>query len=139
MVEIGNWFWESETEKNWDETGTPYLSCESSVVQNDIDSKDSLTVVDEADFEGKEIADSSEEGELDLSREQVQLEGGKNSKIDTNKEVSPDIDDNKIVTIGKMNGVNMYRVPVEVQGKTVLAIVDTAAEVTLISEELYKD
>lgn len=38
-----------------------------------------------------------------------------------------------------MNGVNMYRVPVEVQGKTVLAIVDTAAEVTLISEELYKD
>lgn len=139
MVEIGNWFWESETEENWDETGTPYLSCESSVVQNDIDSKDSLTVVDEADFEGKEIADSSEEGELDLSREQVQLEGGKNSKIDTNKEGSPDIDDNKIVTIGKMNGVNMYRVPVEVQGKTVLAIVDTAAEVTLISEELYKD
>lgn len=139
MVEIGNWFWESETEENWDETGTPYLSCESSVVQNDIDSKDSLTVVDEADFEGKEIADSSEEGELDLSREQVQLEGGKNSKIDTNKEGSPDINDNKIVTIGKMNGVNMYRVPVEVQGKTVLAIVDTAAEVTLISEELYKD
>lgn len=139
MVEIGNWFWESETEENWDETGTPYLSCESSVVQNDIDSKDSLTVVDEADFEGKEIADSSEEGELDLSREQVQLEGGKNSKIDTNKEGSPDIDDNKIVTIGKMNGVNMYRVPVEVQGKTVLAIVDTAAEVTLIIEELYKD
>lgn len=96
MVEIGNWFWESETEENWDETGTPYLSCESSVVQNDIDSKDSLTVVDEADFEGKEIADSSEEGELDLSREQVQLEGGKNSKIDTNKEGSPDIDDTRL-------------------------------------------
>lgn len=136
MVEIGDWFWESETEENWDET--PFLSCESSVFQNNIDSKDSLTVVDEADFESKEIADSSEKGELDLSREQVQLEGGKNSKIDTNKEGSPDIDDNKIVTIGKMNSVNMYRVPAEVQGKTVLGIVNTAAEVTLISEELYK-
>lgn len=32
----------------------------------------------------------------------------------------------------------MYRVPVDVQGKTVLAIVDTAAKVTLISEELYQ-
>lgn len=54
------------------------------------------------------------------------------SKIDTNKKYDPDTDDDKIVTIGKMNGGNMYRVPVEVQGKTVLAIVDTAAEVTLI-------
>lgn len=60
-----------------------------------------------------------------------------NSKIDTNKEGDPDTD-NKIVTIGKMNGGNMYRILVEVQGKTVLAIVDTAAEVTLISEELYQ-
>lgn len=108
------------------------------MVQNDIDSEDSLTVVDEAEFEGKEIADSSEKGKLDLSGEQVQLEGKKNSKEDTNKEGAPDTDDNKIVTIGKMNGENMYRVPVEVQGKTVLAIVDTAAEVTLISEELYQ-
>lgn len=137
MGEIGDGFGESKTEENWDETGTctPYLICESSVVQNDIDSEDSLTVVDEAEFEGKEIADSSEKGELDLSGEQVQLEGEKNS---TNKEGSPDTDDNKIVTIGKMNGGNMYRVPVKVQGKTVLAIVDTAAEVTRISEELYQ-
>lgn len=60
--------------------------------------------------------------------EQVQLEGEKNSKIDTNKEDAPDTDDNKIVTIGKMNGGNMYRVPEDVQGKTVLAIVYTAAK-----------
>lgn len=66
--------------RNWDQTGTPYLSCESSVVQNDIDSEDSLTVVNAAEFEGKEIADSSEKGELDLSGEQLQLEGEKNSK-----------------------------------------------------------
>lgn len=44
-----------------------------------------------------------------------------NSKIDTNKEGAPDTDDKKIVTIGKMNAGNMYRV----QGKTVLAIVDS--------------
>lgn len=42
----------------------------------------------------------------------------------------------KKVTIGKINDWNMYRVLVEVQRKTVLAIADTAAEVTLISEEL---
>lgn len=43
-------FWESKTEENWVETGTPYLSCESSVVKNDIDSEDNLAVVDEAEF-----------------------------------------------------------------------------------------
>lgn len=75
MVEIGDGFGESETEENWDETGTPYLSCESSVVQNDIDSEDSLAVVDEAEFEGKEIADSSEKGELDGGTSTVR--GGK--------------------------------------------------------------
>lgn len=54
MVEIGDGFGESETEENWDETGTTYLSFESSMVQNDnIDSEDSLTVVDEDGFEGK--------------------------------------------------------------------------------------
>lgn len=72
MVEIGDGFGESETEENLDETGTPYLSFESSVVQNDdIDSEDSLTVVDEAELEGKEIADSSEKGELDSLGGQV--------------------------------------------------------------------
>lgn len=92
------------------------------------------------DLRVKEIADNSEKGELDSLGGQVQLEGEMNSKIDTNKEGDPDTDDNKIVTIGKMNRGNMYRVPVKVQGKTVLAIVDTAAKVhvTLISEELYQ-
>lgn len=92
------------------------------------------------DLRVKEIADNSEKGELDSLGGQVQLEGEMNSKIDTHKEGDPDTDDNKIVTIGKMNGGNMYRVAVKVQGKTVLAIVDTAAKVhvTLISEELYQ-
>lgn len=36
-----------------------------------------------------------------------------------------------------MSGGNMYKVPIEAKGKEVLAIADTAAEVTLISEESY--
>lgn len=36
-----------------------------------------------------------------------------------------------------MSGGNMYKVPIEAQGKEVLAIVDTAAEVTVILEESY--
>lgn len=43
MIEIGEGLGGSETEENVDATGTPYLSFESSKVQNnDIDSKDSL-------------------------------------------------------------------------------------------------
>lgn len=54
MVEIRDGLGEIEMEENLDETGTSYLGCESSVVQNDdIDSEDSLTLVDEAEFEGR--------------------------------------------------------------------------------------
>ena len=35
------------------------------------------------------------------------------------------------------NGV-MFRVPIEVQGMRLQAVVDTAAQVTLVSEEFYK-
>jgi hypothetical protein len=35
------------------------------------------------------------------------------------------------------NGV-MFRIPLEVQGMQLQAVVDTAAQVTLVSEEFYK-
>ena len=43
-----------------------------------------------------------------------------------------------MITISQLTGGTMYRVPVVVQGHRVAAVVDTAAQVTLISEEMYK-
>ncbi|CAC5408722.1 unnamed protein product [Mytilus coruscus] len=44
----------------------------------------------------------------------------------------------EMVTISRLTSGTMYRVPVVVQDQKVDAVVDTAAQVTLISEELYK-
>jgi hypothetical protein len=38
----------------------------------------------------------------------------------------------------KLSNSVMFRVPVEVQGMQLQAVVDTAAQVTLVSEEFYK-
>jgi hypothetical protein len=48
-----------------------------------------------------------------------------------------DEEEDGAVTVLKLNGV-MLRVPVEVQGMQLQAVVDTAAQVTLVSEEFYK-
>ena len=42
------------------------------------------------------------------------------------------------VTVLKLSNGVMFRVPVEVQGMQLQAVVDTAAQVTLVSEEFYK-
>ena len=42
------------------------------------------------------------------------------------------------VTVLKLSNGVMFRVPVEVQGTQLQAVVDTAAQVTLVSEEFYK-
>jgi hypothetical protein len=42
------------------------------------------------------------------------------------------------VTVLKLSSGVMFRVPVEVQGMQLQAVVDTAAQVTLVSEEFYK-
>jgi predicted aspartyl protease len=42
------------------------------------------------------------------------------------------------VTVLKLSNGVMFRVPVEVQGMQLQAVVDTAAQVTLMSEEFYK-
>jgi hypothetical protein len=48
-----------------------------------------------------------------------------------------DEEDGAVTVLKLSNGV-MFRVPVEAQGMPLQAVVDTAAQVTLVSEELYK-
>ncbi|CAC5376396.1 unnamed protein product [Mytilus coruscus] len=43
-----------------------------------------------------------------------------------------------VVTVCRIRSGSVFRVPVKVQGQSLFAVVDTAAEVTLISEEVYK-
>ncbi|VDI75819.1 Hypothetical predicted protein, partial [Mytilus galloprovincialis] len=43
-----------------------------------------------------------------------------------------------VVTVCRLRSGSVFRVPVKVQGQSLFAVVDTAAEVTLISEEVYK-
>ncbi|VDI20676.1 2'-phosphotransferase [Mytilus galloprovincialis] len=43
-----------------------------------------------------------------------------------------------VVTVCRLRSGSVFRVPVKVQGRVCFAVVDTAAEVTLISEEVYK-
>ncbi|CAC5417076.1 TRPT1 [Mytilus coruscus] len=43
-----------------------------------------------------------------------------------------------VVTFCRLRSGSVFRVPVKVQGQSLFAVVDTAAKVTLISEEVYK-
>ena len=43
-----------------------------------------------------------------------------------------------VVTICQLRSGSVFRVPIKVQGQSLFAVVDTAAEVTLISEEVYR-
>jgi hypothetical protein len=49
-----------------------------------------------------------------------------------------DEEEDGAVTVLKLSNGVMFRVPVEVQGMQLQAVVDTAAQVTLVSEEFYK-
>ena len=49
-----------------------------------------------------------------------------------------DEEENGAVTVLKLSNGVMFRVPVGVQGMQLQAVVDTAAQVTLVSEEFYK-
>ena len=51
--------------------------------------------------------------------------------------VTEEEEDGTVTVLKLSNGV-MFRVPVEVQGMQLQAVVDTAAQVTLVSEEFYK-
>jgi hypothetical protein len=49
-----------------------------------------------------------------------------------------DEEEDGAVTVLKLSNGVMFRVPVEVQGMQLQAVVDTTAQVTLVSEEFYK-
>jgi hypothetical protein len=49
-----------------------------------------------------------------------------------------DDEEDGAVTVLKLSNGVMLRVPVEVQGMQLQVVVDTAAQVTLVSEEFYK-
>jgi hypothetical protein len=97
--------------------------------------EDSLAIDDSDLLDREEIGeDSLEEGDLDPDLAKGEIESG----VDQNKKSDTPADEYKAVTIGKLKSGHMYKVKVELQGKIASAIVDTAAEATLISEELYQ-
>jgi hypothetical protein len=49
-----------------------------------------------------------------------------------------DEEEDGAVTVLKLSNGVMFRVPVKVQGMQLQAVVDTTAQVTLVSEEFYK-
>ena len=57
------------------------------------------------------------------------------SSDDESEEVEPE---EGVITIRQLTSGTMYNVPVTVHNQGVMAVVDTAAEVTLISEDFYK-
>jgi len=76
------------------------------------------------------LSDTDGEGDVTLTQE------GEEEGDEEDEEV--DQGGKETVVVGQLSGGAMYRVPVRVQGRGVRAVVDTAAQVTLISEELYK-
>ncbi|VDI81407.1 Hypothetical predicted protein [Mytilus galloprovincialis] len=78
---------------------------------------------------GSQDEESGEEGELTLCD---------SSNSDGEGDLVTE-GEREMITISQLTGGGtMYRVPVVVQGHRVDAVVDTAAQVTLISEEMYK-
>ena len=53
-------------------------------------------------------------------------------------DVDNDEEEEGAVTVLKLSNGVMFRVPVEVQAMQLQTVVDTAAQVTLVSEEFYK-
>ena len=64
-------------------------------------------------------------------------EEGKGGEDNIGTCVTDEEEDGAVTVLKLSNGV-MFRVPVEVQGMQLQAVVDTAAQVTLVSEEFYK-
>ena len=69
-----------------------------------------------------------------------QSPGDENGAVleETVGEIGTEEEDEGAVTVLKLSNGVMLRVPVEVQGMQLQAVVDTAAQMTLVSEEFYK-
>jgi hypothetical protein len=82
------------------------------------------SVEEENNLVGRDTDESTEEDE--------------NRAEDNIGDVDTDEEEDGAVTVLKLSNGVMLRVPVEVQGMQLQAVVDTAAQVTLVSEEFYK-
>jgi hypothetical protein len=66
------------------------------------------------------------------------IEKGEKGVEDNIGDCDTDEEEDGAVTVLKLSNGVMFRVPVKVQGMQLQAVVDTAAQVTLVSEEFYK-
>ena len=66
------------------------------------------------------------------------IEKGEKGEEDNIGDCDTDEEEDGAVTVLKLSNGVMFRVPVKVQGMQLQAVVDTAAQVTLVSEEFYK-
>jgi hypothetical protein len=82
------------------------------------------SVEEENNLVGRDTDESTEEDE--------------NRAEDNIGDVDTDEEEDGAVTVLKLSNGVMLRVPVEVQGMQLQAVVDTSAQVTLVSEEFYK-
>ena len=106
---------------------------------------------DSSSPEGRVKIEGASQGYESSSKESVEEENNSDNR-ETNESIEEDekgVEDNigdcdineeadGAVTVLKLSNGVMFRVPVEVQGMQLQAVVDTAAQVTLVSEEFYK-
>ncbi|CAC5370174.1 unnamed protein product [Mytilus coruscus] len=98
-----------EPQDSWDSTAGPSPLRELSTIDTALGSNE----------EAHNSGDSSSEGEADTT---LVDEGS----------------DCEIVTVCQLRSGIVFRVPIKVQGQSLFAVMDTAAEVTLIAEEVYR-
>ena len=129
--------------------GYEFSSEESEGEENNREVKDDP--LDSSSPEGRVKCEGENQGYESSSEESVREENNRD-KRDTGESIEEEekgVEDNigncvtdeeedGAVTVLKLSNGVMFRVPVEVQGMQLQAVVDTAAQVTLVSEEFYK-
>ena len=95
----------------------------------------------EGENQGYESSSEESEGEennRDKRDTDESIEEEENGVEDNIGNCVTDEEEDGAVTVLKLSNGVMFRVPVEVQGMQLQVVVDTAAQVTLVSEEFYK-
>ena len=122
---------ESEGEENNREVRDDPL--ESSSPEGQVKSEGASRDNESSSEESKGEENNRDKRDTDESIEEEEKGGEDNIGIC----VTDEEEDGAVTVLKLSNGV-MFRVPVEVQGMQLQAVVDTAAQVTLVSEEFYK-
>ena len=101
---------------------------------------------DSSSPEGRVKKEGASQGYESSSEESVEEENNLDESMEEDEDgaednigdVDTDEEEDGAVTVLKLSNGVMFRVPVEVQGMPLQAVVDTAVQVTLVSEEFYK-